>query len=196
MEALSAKGAAIRKANTAHFKQAVADAARRWKIWQLAKWAKEGSHLSPTPPTFPNLVIPSGIATTPLEKAEALKSQFFSPMPNADLTNIPNASYPAEMLSPMSVSEDEILSVIKKLHLFQAAGSNGIPFFILKCLGCLLVSYLQPLFQACINLSCHPTAFCHCDTILLRKPGKGTTQPPEPGDQLHSLTQWGRCWIV
>jgi hypothetical protein len=94
-------------------------------------------------------------------------------MPNADLTDITNASYPAEMPSQMSISENEIASVIKKSHPFKAAGSDGIPFFVLKCLGSPLVSYLQPLFQACISLSYHPTAFCHCNTVPLRKPGKG-----------------------
>jgi hypothetical protein len=99
-------------------------------------------------------------------------------MPNADLTDIPNASYPAEMPSPMSISEDEIASSIKKSHPFKAAGSDGIPSFVLKCLGSPLVSYLQPLFQACINLSYHPTEFCHCNTVPLRKPGKGDYSAP------------------
>jgi hypothetical protein len=179
LEALSAKGMAIRKAKAAHFKQAVADAARgRRGIWPLAKWAKEQSHLLPTPPTIPNLVIPSGIVTTPLEKAEALKSRIFPPMPNADLTDIPNASYPAEMPSPMSVFEKEISSVIKMLHPFKAAGSHGIPSFVFRCLSSQLVSNLQPLFQACINLSYHPIVFCHCNTISLKKPGKRDYSAP------------------
>ncbi len=37
------------------------------------------------------------------------------------------------MSSPMLNSEEEILSVIRKLHPFKAAGSDGIPFFIMKC---------------------------------------------------------------
>jgi hypothetical protein len=80
-------------------------------------------------------------------------------MPDADLTDIPNTPYPNEIFSPMSISEEEITSVIKKLHPFKAASSDGIPFFSLKCLGSPLVSPLQPLFQACINFSCHLTAF-------------------------------------
>jgi hypothetical protein len=94
----------------------------------------------------------------------------------------------------MSISEDKIASVIKKSHPFKAAGGDGIPFFVLKCLGSQLVSYLQPLFQACINLAYHPTAFSHCNTVPLRKPGKGDYLAPEPGDQLHSSTPWGRYW--
>ncbi len=40
------------------------------------------------------------------------------------------------------------------------------------------MSYLQPLFHACINFSYHPTAFCYCNTIPLRKPGKGDYSAP------------------
>jgi hypothetical protein len=47
-------------------------------------------------------------------------------MPNADLTNIPNSSYPAEMPYPMSTFEDEITSIIKNSHPYRAAGSDGI----------------------------------------------------------------------
>jgi hypothetical protein len=40
------------------------------------------------------------------------------------------------------------------------------------------VSYLRPLFQACIDFSYHPTAFCHCNIVPLRKPGKGDFSAP------------------
>jgi hypothetical protein len=55
---------------------------------------------------------------------------FLPPTLDADLSDIPNASYPSEMPSPMSISEEEISSVIKKLHNFKAA-SDGIRFFVL-----------------------------------------------------------------
>ncbi len=93
-------------------------------------------------------------------------------MLNADLANITNASYPAEMPSPMSISEDEMASVIKKSNPFKAAGSDSIPFLVLKCLGSPLVSYLQPLFQACISIYYNPTTSCYCNTVPLKKPGK------------------------
>jgi hypothetical protein len=123
-EALCAKREAIKKAKAVHFKQAVADAAKvRRGIWPLAKWAKTRSHFPLTPPSIPNLVTSSGIATNPSEKVEALKARFFPPMPDADLSDISNASYPTEKPSRMSISEEEISSVIKKSHPFKAAGS-------------------------------------------------------------------------
>jgi hypothetical protein len=87
----------------------------------------------------------SGTATTLIEMAEALKARFYPPMPDADLSDIPNASYLPEIPSPMPISEEEISSVIKILHCFKAAGSDGIPFFLLKCPGSSLVSFLKPL---------------------------------------------------
>jgi hypothetical protein len=179
LEALNAKGEAIRKAKAAHFKQAVAEAARgRSGIWPLAEWAKSRSQVPPTLPSIPNLVTQSGTAMTPSEKADALKTRFFPPMPDADLSDIPNASYPPEIPTAMLISEEEISSVIKKSHPFKVAGSDSITFFVLKCLGSPLVSFIKPLFQVCIDFSYHATAFCHCNTVLLRKPGKGDYSIP------------------
>jgi hypothetical protein len=74
--------------------------------------------------------------------------------------------------------EVKIASVIKKSHPFRAAGSGGIPFFVLKCLESSPVAYLQPLFQACNKISYNPTAFCPCNTVSLKEPGKGDYSAP------------------
>ncbi len=55
---------------------------------------------------------------TPSGKAEALKTRFFQPLLDADPSDIPNTLYPAEMPSPMSISEEEITSVIRESHPF------------------------------------------------------------------------------
>ncbi len=138
----------------------MAEAARGRKgIWLLAKGGKTRSHLRLTPTLTPNLVTSIGTTTTLSEEADALKACLFPPMPDADPPNIPNASYNLELSSPMSILDEENLIVIKKLHPFRAAGSDGIPFFVLKCLGSPLVSFLKPLFQASTYLSYNPTAF-------------------------------------
>jgi hypothetical protein len=93
----------------------------------------------------------------------------------------------------MSISEDEIASVIKKSHPFKAAGSDGIAIFVLKCLGSPLVSYLQPLFQACIDLSYHPTACCHCNAVPLRKSGKGDYSAPGAWRPIELLNTLGKA---
>jgi hypothetical protein len=69
VEALNAKGEAIKTAKAALFKQAVAEAARGRKgIWPIANCTKTSSHPPPTLPSIPSLVTPSGDATTPLKK--------------------------------------------------------------------------------------------------------------------------------
>ncbi len=113
-------------------------------------------------------------------------------MPYADHSDISNASYLAEMLSFMSISKEEISSVFRKLHPFKAAGSDGIPFFVSKCLGSPLVSFLKPLFEPCIDLSYHPTAFCHCNTVPLRKPGKGDNSVPRAWQPIALLNTLGK----
>jgi hypothetical protein len=101
----------------------------------------------------------SGTAKTATEKVEAIKAQFFPPKPNADLSDIPIANYPPERLLPLSTSKEVIFSSFKMSYPFNAAGSDGIPFFVLKSLRSSLVSYLKPLFQACIDFSYFPTVF-------------------------------------
>ncbi len=99
-------------------------------------------------------------------------------MPYANLSDIITATCAPKMPSFMSISKEEVLSVITKLHSLKATGSNCIPDFVLKLLGHLLASYLMPIFYACINLSYHPTTFCHFNTVLLRKLGKGDYSVP------------------
>ncbi len=83
--------------------------------------------------------------------AEAQKTRFFLPEPDADLSDIPSTSYPPKKPSLMSISEEEIFSVIKKSYPLKAAGNDGIPLFVLKCLESPLVSFLKLLFQGCID---------------------------------------------
>jgi hypothetical protein len=92
----------------------------------------------------------------------------------------------------MSISEDEIASIIRKSHPVKAVGSYGIPFSVFKCLGSPLVSYLQPRFQACINLSYHLTAFCHCNTVPLRKPDKKDYSAPRAWRPIALLNALGK----
>jgi hypothetical protein len=98
-ESCSGKKEAIMKAITVHFKLAVAEAAGGGKgVWLLAKWAKTSGHFPPTPPSNSNNFIPSSNAMTLLEKVEALKVLLFPSMPDADFSDIPNATYLAELL--------------------------------------------------------------------------------------------------
>jgi hypothetical protein len=123
----------------------VADTTRRRKIGPLTKQAKDISCLPPTLPTISHLVTASSIAKASSKKAKALWSWFFPPISDAGEAGISTTSYPAEILSPLTIYMENDPSVIKKLYPYQKAGSNGILFFILKCLGYPPVSYFQHL---------------------------------------------------
>jgi hypothetical protein len=99
-------------------------------------------------------------------------------MPDTDIFNIPNASYPHKIFLLISVSEEDISSFIKTLHPFKRAGSDGIPFFVLKCFGNPLVLLLKPVIQACNDFAYHSTAFYHSNTVSLKKPCKGDYSVP------------------
>jgi hypothetical protein len=79
----------------------------------------------------------------------------------------------------MCTSEKIISSVIIKLHLFKAAGSNDIHIAVLKCIGSPLVLFFKPFFQTCIVVYHYPTAFCHCNTVHMRKPDEKDFSVPE-----------------
>ncbi len=83
------------------------------------------------------------------------------------------------LLLSVSICEVEISSIVKKLHPLKEAGTDGSLLFILKFLGSRLVSFPQPLFQACISYSYHLTAFCQWKTVTLRKSGKGDYSAPK-----------------
>ncbi len=139
----------------------------------MAKWAKSKSFLPPTPPSITSLTTPQGPATTLEAKCDALKARFFPPIPPAYLSNITDFQDPAEKSLPPSYTLEEISSALFKACLHKAPGPDGIPMYFLKLLGRPLLEYLQPLFQACFDLSYHPLHFKQSSTVAPRKPGNG-----------------------
>ncbi len=180
LEASKGKRAAISKAKRRSFKEAIENASKEGgkSFWRLARWAKSKSFLPPTLPSMPTLTTPQGLATTPEARCEALKAHFFLPIPVADLSDIPEFQYPAEKMSSAFISLDEIASALSKASSYKAPGPDQLPMFFLKLLGRPLLEYLQPLFQACLQLSYHPLHFKHSSTVVLRKPGKGDNSAP------------------
>jgi hypothetical protein len=137
-----------------HFKQSIADAiSGRCGIELLARCAKLTSHLYPNLLSVSTLATPNQSATTPSAEVEALKGPLCPIMQDANISNIPNTSYPPERPLPMSFSQEEISSAIKELCPIKAAGSNGIAFVNFYCLGCPFVFFLKSFFQVCINSS-------------------------------------------
>jgi hypothetical protein len=73
------------------------------------------------------------------------------------------------------------------------------PFSFTSVLEAILFLLDKPLFQACIDFSYHPNAFCYYDTVSLRKPGKGDYSVPgawQPIDHLNTLRKVLRSVIA
>jgi hypothetical protein len=174
MSAKKVKGAAIRAAKQRSFEEVLEKASSDGgkSTWPLAKWAKSKSLLPPALPSIPTLTAPTSPATTPEAKCEALKAPFFSPIPAADLSDIPSFAYPPEKVSSATITVEEIASALSKAKPHKAPGHDGIPAFILKQLGRPLLEYLQALFQAWFAFSYHPSHFRCSSTVAIRKPGK------------------------
>jgi hypothetical protein len=89
----------------------------------------------------------------------------------ADLSDIPEFQYSTIKSSSPSVTLEEIASTLSKARLHKAPGPDGIPMYLVKLLGKPLLGYLQPLFEACIQLLYHLLRFKQSSTVALKKPG-------------------------
>lgn len=78
-------------------------------------------------PSIPTLFTFTAGVTTPCYKAEALNVQLFLPIPVANLSDIPFASYLLEMPSQIYISK-EVLSVSRKSQLYKLRGNNSTHF--------------------------------------------------------------------
>ncbi len=194
LEANKANRAAISNAKRRSFEEAIKNASKEGgkSFLRLAKWAKSKSYLLPPPPSIPSLTTPQGKATTPEAKCEALKAQFFSPIPPADLSDIPDFQHPAEKFSFPTITLDEIASALSKAHPHKAPGPDGLPMFFLKLLGKPLLQVLQLFFQACLCFFYHPVHFKKSSTIVLRKPGKGDCSVPTSWRPIALLNSLGK----
>ena len=168
------KKKAIANEKRKYFRQEIAKAAEDQRgIWKLARWAKDKSHLPRELPQFPPLKNQGGTATTYQDNIDVLKNHFFPPPPEADLSNIQGTVYPPEIQADQEVKEEEIATVISRLHGMKAPGPDGIINWIIQLLLEDILPSLPWLFQACVTLAYHPESYREANTIVLRKPNKG-----------------------
>jgi hypothetical protein len=193
------KREALRKARRADFRQAVHEAKDKpGGIWNLARWGKERSHIPPELPTVPTLAYTTGQdletrwATTFEEKVKAFSRQFFPPVPEADLSDMENYTYPEEVESPPRITEDMVGAEIRRAPAHKAPGPDGIPNCFLHAMGKPLVLALQELTQACWDWQYFPRAFCIARTITLRKPDKGDYTSPKAWRPIALLNTLGK----
>lgn len=174
-EATKRKKSAITEAKRRSWRMAVHEAKDSPKgIWSLTSWAKDRSHLQPEPPLMPPLErhdVPP--ATTFEEKAKVLHAQFFPPVPDADLTDIParRDTYPDPLPCPV-VSRETVQSALADTASWKSPGPDTIPTGFLKAMGAPLVDALQLLTQSSWDWQHAPMPFRTARTVVIRKPRK------------------------
>ncbi|PNS13755.1 hypothetical protein CAC42_3248 [Sphaceloma murrayae] len=147
------------------------------QMWKLARWARTAASQPPPLPQFP-----------PLQDAHLLP-----PGRVADLRDLEDHQYLAELEIPRDVSEEEVMKVLKESTPDKAPGPDGIPNRTLRDCSDVLPPLLAPFFQDCLRLSHHPSPFRHSNTAVLRKPQKPSYNVPKAYRPIALLNTLGKA---
>jgi hypothetical protein len=151
---------------------------------------KEGdasSHSVAPPP----LQVPSGLAVSDSEKAEALAKSLeaqFQPVDDPSepaLTEMVDVAMRAYEYAPASeptlTNPSEVLQAIKGLKVGKSPGPNGIPNRILRHLPKRAITFLTTVFNAVLRRQYFPPAWKHTRIVPILKAGR-TPRSPLPTD--------------
>lgn len=111
------------------------------------------------------------IASTNLEKAEALAKTFFPPKP-ADAGIPADHTYPTACAKPNQITKEQIAHSLRKLKPYKAPGPDGIPNIVLMKNAEQLLDRLHIIYKAMVERNLHYSPWKTFTTIVLRKPGK------------------------
>ncbi|GLB41456.1 putative encoded by [Lyophyllum shimeji] len=111
------------------------------------------------------------IATTNVEKAEALAESFFPPPPPAP-PPAPVTEYPDPLPGIKFFPRARIRQAISQLKPYKAPGPDGIPNVVLKRCADVLIDHLFFIFRAVFELDVYHDSWLVSTTLVLRKPGK------------------------
>ena len=132
-------------------------------------------------------------ANTFEEKIEMLKTFFFPPPPEADLSDLPSYIYPSASECPIIITEKEVLQAIKRPRADKAPGPDGVTNRVLQACAEVLKSLLTPIFQAYIDHAYHPHAYKCAHTIILKKPQKDDYTTPKAWQPIALLNTTGKA---
>ncbi|THC94012.1 hypothetical protein EYZ11_006521 [Aspergillus tanneri] len=148
------------------------------RFWKLARWACTRDN--PRPTFTPALRSPTGILiNNPEEKAHAFRQTLFPEVnnANADYSNI-RGGYP----TPLATPRITIYKVRRAVHHTaprKAPGPDGIPNLVLQRNLAHIKTWLEGIFNACIDTGYCPNHFRASKTVVLRKPGKDNYSNPK-----------------
>ena len=178
-QARNAKGRLIRRLLQDTHRQNITDAASTpHGIWKLAKWATR-RQAGPVASITPALRKQDGSLEAGAEgKVNLLRSAFFPPPVQADLSDTLGYDYPTPCSCP-PITDSEVLRAVNRSSPNKAPGPDGIINGILQKVLDLILPKLVRLFNASWNMGYFPRHFKQSITVVLRKAGKEDDSQPK-----------------
>jgi ribonuclease HI len=134
-------------------------------VWRIKDWITK----TPISTFIPTL---NDHAATNEQKTTIFQKTFFPKPPPADLSDIPSAIYPQEILYEARITIRQIREAVNRLAPDKAPGPDEIPNRVLKNTLPVIETHLQILMQASLRLGYFPKAFKRTTTVILRKPSR------------------------
>jgi exonuclease III len=198
--AANSKKRQIRSDKTKAWRRTAAELAQDPRaLWRLAKWARTAAKEPAAPPQFPPLRDGNGtLHADNGKKAAILAERFYPPPREADLSDIPQTTYPPPVNISQEVTVEVVTKALKRLPPDKAPGPDAIPNRFLKECRAELAQPLQRLFQRCLDLGYHPKQYKTSTTVVLRKPQKPDYSSPKAFRPIALLNTMGKLleWIV
>lgn len=184
-QTMKEKKATIEKAKQAYWRNAIHEASQKQEgAWRLAKWARTQSYRPPDPPGIPPLKYREGSAkaTTIEQKAEVLAERFY-PTPEADLSDIRDATFTNETFREFgtiddSVNDEDVAAVLHSSKPWKRPGQDEIPNGILKAMGTPIFRAIARLTTACWKSGTYPAQFRKARTVVIPKQDKDSYDEP------------------
>jgi len=96
------------------------------KIWKMAKYARRREINQIEPEYFGTIQREDRVATKVEEKAGLFREECFPPPPQADLADLDNHQYRAQLIINIEISEEEMLTASGRTKPDKAPGPDGI----------------------------------------------------------------------
>ncbi|TFK97207.1 hypothetical protein BDV98DRAFT_487591, partial [Pterulicium gracile] len=106
--------------------------------------------------------------TTNLEKAELLVTNLFPAPPPTFVT--PPVSYPDPIQFDETITHQQIIDTIRRLHAHKAPGPDVIPNVVLKMCADIIAPHLLHVYQASLTHGFYPEQWRESTTVIICKP--------------------------
>ena len=173
LKAVKIKGKLIQKVKRDEFRENVQRLTESsMTIWKLTKWVQLESMKLREALQISDLTDVISTVITQQEKVETLKRKFFFLSSQTDMWDIIEFAYSDQLSSSSEIQKEEVNTVIHRLKVKKASGSDKISNELLKMLTNMILAHLVTLFNACMKHEIHSIRYKETKTIALRKSEK------------------------